>query len=92
MAFFINVFRADFEACEQYTVPDGPMLDIPLLVLGGASDPRVSAQDLEKWRDLTTSIFKLALFPGGHFYYRPRLKEILSEMVRFVDAATDICA
>jgi medium-chain acyl-[acyl-carrier-protein] hydrolase len=60
--------RADLEAVETYRYAPGKPLDCPLVALGGSDDPRVSLQDLERWREQTTSSFLLHILQGNHFF------------------------
>ena len=45
-----------------------PPLDCPITVFGGLQDEEVSREQLEGWRDYTTSSFAVRMFPGNHFY------------------------
>jgi surfactin synthase thioesterase subunit len=64
----LPALRADFQMIETYRYADGPPLDVPLLVLGGADDPAVSASDLSDWRRYTTKQCNVRLLPGAHFF------------------------
>ena len=60
--------RADLEVCQTYEYEPGPPLDCPITVFGGLQDEEVSREQLEGWRDYTTSSFAVQMFPGNHFY------------------------
>src|ERR1043166_8527346 len=47
--------------------PDVP-LDCPLTAFGGLRDSEVSREQVEAWREQTTSEFALRMLPGGHFF------------------------
>jgi len=60
--------RADFSVVETYVYrPDVP-LDCPLTAFGGLRDSEVSREQVEAWREQTTSEFALRMLPGGHFF------------------------
>ena len=59
--------RADFALVESYRFVPGPMLETPIMALGGRSDPMVLEKDLLKWKN-ETAAFSLSMFDGDHFY------------------------
>lgn len=62
------IIRADFEAIQTYEyIPDKP-LDCPITAFGGLQDRDVSRENLEAWRQQTTSSFLLRMLPGDHFF------------------------
>ncbi|MFE0463179.1 thioesterase II family protein [Kitasatospora sp. NPDC058965] len=63
----LPILRADFAVVSSYRRPEGPLLDCPVTVLGGAEDT-VTPAELERWRAVTTGRSSLHTFPGGHFY------------------------
>jgi len=67
-AILVPALRADFQMIETYSCDDEPPLDVPMLVLGGAEDPAVSASHLMEWRQYTTRECSVRLLPGGHFF------------------------
>jgi len=71
-----RALRADYQVLETYGHrPDTP-LSVPLTVLGGEDD-RVTAAQLEAWRELTDAEVTVRRFPGGHFYLRDRPAPVL---------------
>jgi surfactin synthase thioesterase subunit len=60
--------RADYTAIETYRFQEKPLLRCPIVVYLGASDPRVSVDDVKRWRAQTISDCLFHIFPGGHFY------------------------
>jgi len=75
---FIPIIRADLAVSESYWLEKPVPLAVPITALGGASDPRVSIESLEAWRDHTTAAFSRELFPGGHFYIQHHGKKLSS--------------
>lgn len=73
----LPALAADAALYRRYSyTPESP-LDIPILALGGTSDPQVSSEHLNAWREQTTVQFELQQFEGGHFYHREREEELL---------------
>jgi medium-chain acyl-[acyl-carrier-protein] hydrolase len=68
MDLFLPPLRADLSVMEtnQYT-PDEP-LSLPITAIGGSSDPTMTHEELEGWRELTRGPFEARYFAGGHFY------------------------
>lgn len=64
----IPLLRADFSVCETYTYASRPPLDCPITAYGGLEDADVSREQLEAWREQTTSDFRLRMLPGDHFF------------------------
>src|SRR5215213_1463437 len=62
------ILRADLEVCQTYEYEPRPPLDCPITVFGGSQDEDVSREQLEGWRDYTTSHFTVRMFPGNHFF------------------------
>jgi surfactin synthase thioesterase subunit len=76
--FFLPIIRSDFALSElspEYGY-DRP-LDVPILALGGESDPLVSEDHLNAWGLHTTSGFRTRRFPGGHFFQAESEDEVL---------------
>lgn len=70
IAQLLPVLRADTKLFRRYIyTPESP-LEIPILAVGGETDPNVTRTHLEAWREQTTKNFSMELFPGGHFFIR----------------------
>jgi medium-chain acyl-[acyl-carrier-protein] hydrolase len=68
MQILAPVLRADFEAVQTYVYSPGPPLSCPIAAFGGLQDLDVSREQLDAWRQHTTSAFSLHMFPGDHFF------------------------
>lgn len=73
----LPAIRGDYTAAETYTYRPGPLLNCPVVALTGESDPKVSVEDADGWREHTNGEFELAVFPGGHFYLNECVPDIV---------------
>ena len=78
--------RADF-AIADTVLPSTPV-SCPIVAYGGLDDPHAPLEDLEHWRELTTSHFHSRHFPGKHFFLRtarePLLAALREDLTRWV--------
>jgi medium-chain acyl-[acyl-carrier-protein] hydrolase len=84
LALLLPVMRADLEVFETYSHAPGPPLEVPILALGGRSDPHVAPAELEAWRTHTAAAFAAELFPGGHFFVQSELPAVAARVRRFL--------
>jgi surfactin synthase thioesterase subunit len=68
MASVMPAIRADYKAIETHSGKSDSMLDCPITMLVGDSDPETTVAEASAWREHTTGEFDLCVFPGGHFY------------------------
>lgn len=68
MSVLSPILRADLEICQTYECEPRPPLDCPITAFGGLQDADVVREQLEGWRDYTTSSFAVRMFPGNHFF------------------------
>jgi len=88
MRVLLPAIYADLEASETYEyVPSAP-LQIPITAFGGTQDPLASEQDIAAWREETSGEFRLQLFPGGHFYFRPDPQPLLQTVAGELEELT----
>ncbi len=74
----LPALAADAALFRRYSYQPGPPLAIPILALGGTTDPQVFAEHLSAWKDQTTAQFEMLQFEGGHFYYREHESDLLA--------------
>lgn len=55
-------------------------LDIPVSVFAGESDPLVPLERIRLWKEFTRGVCSLSTFPGGHFYLRAHLGEVIGQI------------
>ncbi|MEU5001665.1 alpha/beta fold hydrolase [Streptomyces sp. NPDC021622] len=64
---FLGRVRDDVAVCRSYRhVPQERRLAVPIHVYGGAEDPLVSAQILERWTEIGERV-EITSLPGRHF-------------------------
>jgi medium-chain acyl-[acyl-carrier-protein] hydrolase len=81
----LPVLRADIELGESYRYIRGAPLSCPVRVFGGRGDASVRRQELAGWRRHTLGPFRMAMFPGDHWFVhtaRPALLRFLREDLR----------
>lgn len=76
--------RADYRAAETYRHRQGERLRLPISVLTGESDPRVTLDDARAWAELTSGAFRFRSFPGGHFYLNDQQSAVASAIMESV--------
>ncbi len=76
-AVVLEISRADFEANDTYRAGGRP-LDATIVAMGGIEDRWVTIDDLADWAALTRGRFRVAAFPGGHFYLNDVQEQILA--------------
>jgi medium-chain acyl-[acyl-carrier-protein] hydrolase len=67
---FLPALRADIRALDTYEWRRRPVLDAPLLTIGGTQDREVSAGDLALWGELCSGPATQNMVEGGHFVLR----------------------
>jgi surfactin synthase thioesterase subunit/acyl carrier protein len=68
MRAFMPIVRSDFAIAENYRPPRDARVAMPIVAIGGESDPHIDAAALASWADATTSAFEFVLVPGDHFH------------------------
>ncbi len=68
MQLLLPILRADFAVLETYLYTKEPPLECPITVFGGWQDREVSCDELEAWREQTSTAFSLYMLPGDHFF------------------------
>jgi medium-chain acyl-[acyl-carrier-protein] hydrolase len=74
----LPALAADAALFRRYSYQPAPPLAIPILALGGTTDPQVFAEHLSAWKEQTTNQFEMRQFEGGHFYYRDHESDLLA--------------
>lgn len=73
----LPVLRADYQANARYSCDPATVIDTPITALFSDADPYVDEAGAAAWQRHTSAEFRLARFPGGHFYFAERLLELV---------------
>ncbi|AKQ66527.1 thioesterase domain protein [Myxococcus hansupus] len=77
----LPMLRADFAIAFTENGAQPAKLSVPLSVIGSPEDKHVPTENLERWRDETTSEdVRVRLFPGGHFFIKSQRDAILANV------------
>jgi surfactin synthase thioesterase subunit len=68
MKLVLPTLRADLALHEEYRYSDGVLLECPIVAFGGLQDFKVSAEDLDAWRNHTGGPFTKRMLAGDHFF------------------------
>ena len=77
MELMVALLRADFELIQTYVYKNDVPLDCRLTAFGGLLDPEVNREQLDAWREQTTTPFSMRMFPGDHFFLHGSQKFVL---------------
>lgn len=80
----LPAIRADYALIDAYPMQTRPVVDIPILALGGANDPIVTSQEARQWEGYTNGIFAYREFEGDHFF----LNKDTAAVIRTVEKMT----
>jgi surfactin synthase thioesterase subunit len=61
--------RADYEVFETDRYRPGAPLNVPITVFGADRDPSTTLPTMMRWRDETTGVFTMQLYPGDHSFF-----------------------
>jgi surfactin synthase thioesterase subunit len=67
-------------AIAGYNCPPGTTVSCPIYTFIGDEDWIVTPDDMEPWRDRTTSEFEFRAFPGDHFYLSSNLPDLVKDI------------
>lgn len=82
MSMFLPSLRADLTLNETYAPLAGTMLACPIHAFMGREDTEVNETELLAWREVTSGPFEHRIFHGNHFYLKPQVDALLSEIER----------
>jgi len=80
----LPALRGDYRAIETYPGAEGRVLDAPLTVLVGDSDPRTKVEDALAWKAHTSGAFRMEVFSGGHFFLADHARAVNAEIAKEV--------
>lgn len=76
----LPAIRADYEILETYVYSDAAPLSCPILGMAGAADSEVDRASLQTWAEHTSDGFKMAIFPGDHFFLYQSQAQVLQTL------------
>jgi surfactin synthase thioesterase subunit len=76
----LPVLRADYRANADYSCAPRTRVRAPITFLLSEADPYVDQPGALAWREHTTGEFRMARFPGGHFYFAEQLPQVVAEI------------
>ncbi len=68
--------RADVSIVAGYRPTPAEPLPVPIIAMGGTTDPTVTRDALDAWRAYTTEAFELRMYHGSHFYFREQHHDV----------------
>ena len=80
MRIALPALRADANLFRQYVYEPSDPLPLSIHAYGGKTDPNVSYEHLDRWRELTTLEFSIEQFEGGHFYLLSSQRQFLERL------------
>jgi medium-chain acyl-[acyl-carrier-protein] hydrolase len=82
LALGMPAMQADLRALASWSYREAAPLPCPITALRGTTDALTPLEPMQAWRQHTQSEFRLATFPGDHFYFqveRARLLRVLAD-------------
>jgi medium-chain acyl-[acyl-carrier-protein] hydrolase len=83
LAALLPAFRRDTRLFRRWVYEPGELLTAPVVALGGAEDPQVTAEHLAPWGEVTAGSFSQKMFAGGHFYFQTE-EAFFAELARLL--------
>lgn len=79
LEFFVPALRFDLGLLERYRHEAiGEQIDVPITAICGTDDHAVDLADMQRWKKMTRSDFRLRSMPGDHFFPSERMAEVLT--------------
>lgn len=72
----LPILRADFQLNDSYQYTHTELLPVPITTFCGRQDTAVAADDVARWRELSTAKVRSHLFDGGHFFIEQHAADI----------------
>lgn len=86
LALVLPALRADFCAVEGYRYQSQASIACPVFACGGRTDPHISWDDLNAWREHTSGAFGMQLFDGDHFYLQSQRDALFATLLQQLTA------
>nr|WP_279577618.1 alpha/beta fold hydrolase [Streptomyces cyanogenus] len=92
LEYLTRILRADLSLLQNYTADPSGVLDVPLAVYYGESDPMAGRDLVSPWADYSSAGTGFRSWPGGHFYLFDRPEDFAGRWERDVRAAAERAA
>jgi pyochelin biosynthetic protein PchC len=75
---------ADYRLTAGYAGGQRPQVPFPIYGYAGRDDPELTPDEMNGWKDLTSSDFRLKTFKGGHFYLKSEETNLLADLTELL--------
>ena len=76
----LPTLRADFTWLDDYTYVESEPLPVRIVCFAGDRDRAAPVEEMRGWQRHTSARFALHLLPGGHFFVRDQLPELVRKI------------
>lgn len=87
-AWFVPILQADMRLVDRYTPTTLAVLNCPVFVYGGTTDPQTTPAELEAWSARTSASCELRWFAGGHFFTDSARTEVIATLAQDIGSVT----
>jgi pyochelin biosynthesis protein PchC len=82
----LPALRSDYKAIETYCATGADRVTVPVLVLTGTEDDRVTPAQAAAWSAHTSATAEVVDYPGGHFFLTPQQDQVLRTVRQHIAA------
>lgn len=86
MSLALPSLRADLEAVETYRYMPGPVLEMPITVLRGTQDERITGEDALAWQHVTGGAVTVDTIDAGHLFIDSHDDWVIERVIRVIDS------
>jgi surfactin synthase thioesterase subunit len=85
MSLALPSLRADLEAVETYRYMPGPVLEMPITVLRGTQDERITGEDAMAWQHVTGGAVTVDTIDAGHLFVDSHDDWVIERVMQVID-------
>lgn len=80
---FLPIIRNDYKLIEEYVPAENYEMgiDCPVTAFLGKDDPEALENEMKDWANVTTGLFKIRHFQGGHFYFMDDASQVATALI-----------
>lgn len=86
MSLALPSLRADLEAVETYRFMPGPVLEMPITVLRGTQDERITGEDAMAWQHVTGGAVTVDTIDAGHLFVDSHDDWVIERVRQVIDS------